>query len=185
MSEVRARQRQMILLKFACVTATLARKDSRWVPWVPFTCLVKLLVESSAAPGMGEKEPDAKRRRQAEEGDSIKGDIASRLQDFADGIKTLNVPRVPDSVKAELARYRCVRHGTIFESWLGDEMLIQTKFGNTNQLHLVSAPAGYRRQLTFEKEPIGETKRIPGTLWRDTEPQNFNPCGHTRSGLSR
>ena len=34
------------------------------------------------------------------------------------------------------------------------QLLIATRFGDVDQLHLVEQPAGERRQLTFLREPI-------------------------------
>ncbi len=64
---------------------------------------------------------------------------------FADGI-----PPVPVSIAEEAARYNESRPATVAD-WhpLRREVLITTRFGNSNQLHLVRTPGGARRQLTF------------------------------------
>ena len=41
-------------------------------------------------------------------------------------------------------------------------MLISTRFGDTNQLHVVAAPMGARTQLTFGREPIVQARFLPG-----------------------
>ena len=63
------------------------------------------------------------------------------------------VPDVPRSVLAGLDRYRNTRSASLL-GWLGDGVLIATRFGNTTQLHRVEAPLGMRRQITFFPEPV-------------------------------
>ena len=41
------------------------------------------------------------------------------------------------------------------QGFLGDSLLIKTRFGQTAQLHRVSGPAGSRQQITFFAEPVG------------------------------
>lgn len=41
------------------------------------------------------------------------------------------------------------------------EMLVATRFGNTNQIHLVKMPGGERQQLTFFAEPVQSAKYHP------------------------
>ena len=63
------------------------------------------------------------------------------------------VPDVPASVLAGLERYSHTRSASLLD-WIGDGMLIATRFGNTTQLHRVEAPLGMRRQITFFTEPV-------------------------------
>ncbi len=65
-----------------------------------------------------------------------------------------NVPSVPAKLVESVGRYQNVRSAAIVD-WLGDSLLIRTRFGDTTQLHLVRAPLGMREQLTFAAEPIG------------------------------
>jgi dipeptidyl aminopeptidase/acylaminoacyl peptidase len=67
------------------------------------------------------------------------------------------VPEIPESVFDRLNQYQNTRSAS-FEDWdpSGNGMLILTRFGNTNQVHLVSEPGGHRRQITFLDEPISE-----------------------------
>jgi peptide/nickel transport system substrate-binding protein len=44
------------------------------------------------------------------------------------------------------------------------EMLITTRFGNSNQYHYVKFPGGDRKQLTFFEEPVGEASFEPKQL---------------------
>ncbi|MBI1984383.1 MAG: PD40 domain-containing protein, partial [Acidobacteria bacterium] len=68
----------------------------------------------------------------------------------ADGI-----PAVPSDLRQRMNQYLNMRSAS-FADWHPTDraMLISTRFGDTNQLHLVSAPGGYRRQLTFYPDRV-------------------------------
>lgn len=71
-----------------------------------------------------------------------------------------NVPSVETPLTARLDDYLNSR-GASFVDWLPDDsLLIATRFGDTEQLHRVSAPLGAREQLTFYREPVS-TARAP------------------------
>ena len=83
-----------------------------------------------------------------------------------------NVPAIPADVKASVQRYQNYREA-VFQDWLPNGwMLITTRFGATNQVHVVKAPNAARTQLTFFDEPVASAEVIPGTgsfvLQRDT-----------------
>lgn len=61
-----------------------------------------------------------------------------------------NVPPIDPQLVDRVTPYFEFRTAT-FNGWHPDrrEMLISTRFGNTNQLHVVSMPGGARRQITF------------------------------------
>lgn len=64
------------------------------------------------------------------------------------------VPLPEPGLAAVLARYQQSR-GATFLDWMADgSMLIQTRFGDTEQVHRVAAPLGMREQLTFYADPI-------------------------------
>ena len=65
-----------------------------------------------------------------------------------------NVPDVPVELTMDVGRYQNVRSASVI-SWVGDRLLIMTRFGDTSQIHMVSAPLGMREQITFADEPIG------------------------------
>ena len=69
----------------------------------------------------------------------------------ADGI-----PPVPDELAATSRPYMEFRSAG-FAGWhpADRSMLVATRFANTNQLHVVAAPLGMRRQISFEPEPVG------------------------------
>ena len=64
------------------------------------------------------------------------------------------VPPVSEALLAKLRPYRNTRQAS-FLGWIGDGILIGTRFGNTTQLHRVEKPLGARRQITFFNEPVG------------------------------
>ena len=64
-----------------------------------------------------------------------------------------NVPEVDAEVLESIERYRHVRSASAVD-WLGDDLLIRTRFGESSQLHRVRAPMGMREQLTFADEPV-------------------------------
>ena len=60
-----------------------------------------------------------------------------------------------------MRRYQFAR-GASFEDWTPDgRITISTRFGNTNQLHVVDVPMGARRQLTFFDEPVNSGSWSP------------------------
>ena len=70
------------------------------------------------------------------------------------------VPPVPDTLPARLRPYQNTRQAS-FLGWIGDGILIATRFGNTTQLHRVETPLGTRRQITFFDEPVGTAQVSP------------------------
>lgn len=71
-------------------------------------------------------------------------------------IETQGVPAVPSALAERLRQYQSTRSAA-FAGWApeGGGMLIETRFGNSEQLHRVGAPGGRREQLTFFEEPAG------------------------------
>ena len=64
------------------------------------------------------------------------------------------IPEIPDDLVQRMRRYQFARSAS-FAGWTPDgRITISTRFGNTNQLHVVDEPMGARRQLTFFDEPI-------------------------------
>lgn len=65
------------------------------------------------------------------------------------------VPEPDAATAANLARYLAVRDAS-FRDFLPDgQLLISTRFGETEQLHRLAMPLGAREQLTFFDEPVG------------------------------
>jgi len=69
-------------------------------------------------------------------------------------IEAEGVPQIPDDLWQRLRQYQNVRQAA-FRGWApdGNGILIQTRFGNTAQLHRVYQPGGRREQVTFFDEP--------------------------------
>ncbi len=67
-----------------------------------------------------------------------------------------NLPVIPSATAEAVKRYTESRSaGHVDWHPLKREMLMTTRFGNTNQLHYLKMPMGARKQLTFFDEPVG------------------------------
>src|SRR5262245_18791847 len=73
-------------------------------------------------------------------------------------------PPIPTALVAEVQRYTQFRV-TLLLSWHPGrrEMLISTRAGDTNQVHLVMSPGGVRTQLTFFPDRVGTARFRPQT----------------------
>jgi dipeptidyl aminopeptidase/acylaminoacyl peptidase len=78
------------------------------------------------------------------------GEIVPNENLVADGI-----PRIPAAVADAVGRYTDFRTASLAD-WhpVRQEMLITTRFADTNQVHLVKFPGGARRQLTFFRDRV-------------------------------
>ncbi|WP_297507439.1 S9 family peptidase [uncultured Caulobacter sp.] len=72
-----------------------------------------------------------------------------------------NVPVASPAIREGLARYQNARSAS-FDDWAPGGMIITTRFGNTNQLHVVAAPGADRSQITFYDEPVASARALPG-----------------------
>ena len=74
------------------------------------------------------------------------------------------IPKIPASLAEVAGRYGEFRTAA-FTSWnpAKREMLIQTRFADTSQVHLVKFPGGDRTQLTFFPDRIGGAQYRPGS----------------------
>lgn len=72
------------------------------------------------------------------------------------------VPPIPSAIEQEVGRYTESRAAT-FADWQPDKsaMLILTRFGDTNQVHLVTRPGGARIQLTFFADRVNDASFDP------------------------
>ena len=73
----------------------------------------------------------------------------------AGNLVTQGLPEIPKALVEDMQRYRNTR-GAGFAGFLDGELLIKTRFGETNQLHRVAGPGKARSQFTFFAEPVGE-----------------------------
>ena len=82
----------------------------------------------------------------------------------ADNLVTDGIAPIPASLVEDVRRYTEFRAAGL-SSWhpTRREMLISTRFGDTNQIHLVKFPGGDRRQITFFPERAGGASYQPTT----------------------
>ena len=67
------------------------------------------------------------------------------------------IPAIPPSIAESVGRYTEFRSASL-QSWhpTKREMLITTRFGDTNQVHGIRWPGGDRKQMTFFKERVSK-----------------------------
>ena len=72
------------------------------------------------------------------------------------------IPKIPASLAETVDRYSNFR-GASLESWdpVKREMLISTRFADTNQVHLVKMPGGARTQITFYADRVASAQFPP------------------------
>lgn len=73
----------------------------------------------------------------------------------SENLVTENIPALPSTLVTELKNYTESK-GASLVAWhpVKKEILISTRFGNSNQLHDVKTPGGEFKQITFFDEPI-------------------------------
>ena len=94
----------------------------------------------------------------------ITGTVSAQL-DFipvTDNLITEGIPPLRESYIAEVKSYTESR-SAILADWnpVKKEMLISTRFGNSNQIHYVRSPGGDRKQITFFDEPVSSATFDP------------------------
>jgi len=72
-----------------------------------------------------------------------------------------NAPQAPPDVTEKLDGYMSARQAAPLGWTPTGDLLIATRFGDVDQLHVVERPGGERRQLTFLREPITEAAFSP------------------------
>jgi dipeptidyl aminopeptidase/acylaminoacyl peptidase len=72
-----------------------------------------------------------------------------------------NIPEVPSELKEKLTAYLNARQATPLGWSPKGQLLIATRFGDVDQLHLVERAGGTRRQLTFLSDPIASAAFSP------------------------
>lgn len=84
-------------------------------------------------------------------------------QTVPDSIAAEGVPAVPEALVRQVGRYQNMRSAS-FQDWLAGrrEMLILTRFADTNQVHRVATSGGARQQLTFLPERVLAAVARPG-----------------------
>lgn len=79
-----------------------------------------------------------------------------------DNLVVQGLPKIPAAVVDEVRRYTEAR-GASFMDWhpTKREMLIGTRFANSNQVHWIKMPGGARSQITFFNEPVASATFQP------------------------
>ena len=72
-----------------------------------------------------------------------------------------NIPEPAPGISEKLDAYLDARQATPLGFSQQGQLLIATRFGDVDQLHLVEKPGGERRQLTFLREPITQAAFSP------------------------
>ena len=79
-----------------------------------------------------------------------------------ENLVTEGIPKIPVSIAESVERYSNFRGATL-DSWdpVQREILISTRFADTNQIHLVKMPGGARTQLTFYPDRVTSAHYSP------------------------
>jgi dipeptidyl aminopeptidase/acylaminoacyl peptidase len=79
-----------------------------------------------------------------------------------DNLVVEGIPKIPLTMTEEINRYTDFRYAAL-SNWhpTKREMLINTRFANTNQIHIVKFPGGARTQLTFFTDSTGGASYQP------------------------
>jgi dipeptidyl aminopeptidase/acylaminoacyl peptidase len=77
--------------------------------------------------------------------------VAARVEN--DGFLFDDVPAPPSAVVAGVDAHLSGRNARVLGWTNGGQLLIATRFGETEQLHLVAGPGGERQQLSFSQDP--------------------------------
>ena len=121
---------------------------------LPGLLLAPLLWLLTALPTSADQ-PSSGRTEQGESGDG--GVVVPN-----ENLELTGVPPIPRRIAEQASRYSHTRQAG-FASWhpTKREMLISTRFADTNQIHLLTMPGGARTQLTFFAEPAGRASFEP------------------------
>jgi len=81
---------------------------------------------------------------------------------FPDNLKIEGIPSIPKSIAETVRKYTESRGAVAFD-WhpTKRQMLIGTRFGNSQQVHEITVPGGARTQLTFFEEPVAVASYDP------------------------
>jgi dipeptidyl aminopeptidase/acylaminoacyl peptidase len=75
---------------------------------------------------------------------------------------TENIAEIPIDLSGQVKKYSESRGASLAEIHpLKNTVIINTRFGSTSQLHLVTQPLGDRRQITFFDEPVSSASYEP------------------------
>jgi dipeptidyl aminopeptidase/acylaminoacyl peptidase len=75
---------------------------------------------------------------------------------------TQNIAEIPSELASQVKKYSESRGATLAEIHpTRNDIIINTRFGSTSQLHMVSQPMGARKQITFFDEPVSGVSYEP------------------------
>jgi dipeptidyl aminopeptidase/acylaminoacyl peptidase len=75
---------------------------------------------------------------------------------------TENIATIPSELASQVKKYSESRGATLAEIHpTRNDIIINTRFGSTSQLHMVSQPMGARKQITFFDEPVSGASYEP------------------------
>jgi dipeptidyl aminopeptidase/acylaminoacyl peptidase len=75
---------------------------------------------------------------------------------------TENIATIPSELAGQVKKYSESRGATLAEIHpTKNDIIINTRFGSTSQLHMVSQPIGARKQITFFDEPVSGASYEP------------------------
>jgi dipeptidyl aminopeptidase/acylaminoacyl peptidase len=75
---------------------------------------------------------------------------------------TENIATIPSELAGQVKKYSESRGATLAEIHpTKNDIIINTRFGSTSQLHMVSQPMGARKQITFFDEPVSSASYEP------------------------
>ena len=81
----------------------------------------------------------------------------------AEGLVLDGVPEIPPELTSRLTQYESTRWASLAAlSSDGQQLLVNTRLGDTGQVHLVDHPGGARQQITFRQEPSKAIGFVPG-----------------------
>lgn len=90
---------------------------------------------------------------------------AQQKQNFVvpnENLVTENIAAIPSELAGQVKKYSEARAAILAEIHpTTNEIIINTRFGSTSQLHLVSQPLGARKQITFFEEPVSSASYEP------------------------
>jgi dipeptidyl aminopeptidase/acylaminoacyl peptidase len=79
-----------------------------------------------------------------------------------ENLVTENIAAIPSELASQVKKYSESRGATLAEIHsTRNDIIINTRFGSTSQLHMVSQPMGDRRQITFFDEPVSGASYEP------------------------
>jgi dipeptidyl aminopeptidase/acylaminoacyl peptidase len=94
----------------------------------------------------------------------LPGAAAAGTRDVRGNLIFDNIPEPSAGLREKLDVYLNARQATPLGFSPKGQLLITTRFGDVDQLHLVERPAGERRQITFLREPITHAAFSPDPL---------------------